>query len=114
EHRESILARRHEVEPVLDARQSALVFEMEVDVVDRPFGDPTPWIAGGEKVRERELLPPFVGSGDPDEISPTAVRVQDLVEGDLDVWMLVVVEVLSHDGHSPRIASKMLAQPLDE
>src|SRR5437762_10747220 len=98
----------------MDARERAVVLEVEVDVVDRTFGDATPRIARREQVRERELLPPLVRSGDPDEISASAVRVEDLIECDLHVWMLVVVEVLGHDGHPSRVAPEVRAEPLDE
>src|SRR3989442_4903784 len=73
EDRETVAARGHEEEPVLDARERSLALEVEGDVVHRAFRYATVWIARGEQIREGELLPTLIPDRDADEI-----RVSDL------------------------------------
>src|SRR5437867_4133956 len=80
----------HDEQPELHARDDAVALELEVRVVDRPFGKTAPGSGRGEQVGQGHLAPAFVLHRDADEVDrAAALRSEQRVEGDLDVRVLV-------------------------
>ena len=116
QHRQPLGAGVDQVETGVDAGQDAIAVERDVDVLDRPLGEP--WPAPQPTPRRRHELRQrhhmLVRGGDADHLGAAAGFGQVGVERQVEVGVVIMGERLAEDRQPRQVGLEMGAQPAQE